>query len=380
MGVKYSSPLSVALLRDSQKGILGEDVLQMGVVDLLELIASATNELDGSGSPIHALTIVDLDKNPPPRPDLVARVASEIKWRLPLTVGISRTTPDPVYEKLLEAMTFVVVGEDMGRVETVVARDVDETVAVLERAVSATPLAAIAFAQVLRQTARLGVWQGLVAESATYSMLQSGPEFVTWLSRTECLPPINKADQVVRIWREGMSLRVRLDHPERRNAFGRQMRDELVAALDIAIADPAIERVLLSGQGPHFCSGGDLSEFGTSSDVVTAHLVRLVRNAGWRIHRLGSRVSVRVQGSCIGAGVEIPAFASHVVSGSNASFRLPEVSMGLVPGAGGCVSITRRIGRWRTAWLGLSGIELDAFTALHWGLIDELENDRSRDS
>jgi enoyl-CoA hydratase/carnithine racemase len=47
--------------------------------------------------------------------------------------------------------------------------------------------------------------------------------------------------------------------------------------------------------------------------------------------------------------------------------------MGLIPGAGGTVSITKRIGRWRTAWLALSGARLDAATALAWGLVDEVD-------
>ena len=52
--------------------------------------------------------------------------------------------------------------------------------------------------------------------------------------------------------------------------------------------------------------------------------------------------------------------------------RLPEIAMGLIPGAGGTVSITRRIGRWRTAYLALSGLPIDAPTALDWGLVDEI--------
>ena len=51
---------------------------------------------------------------------------------------------------------------------------------------------------------------------------------------------------------------------------------------------------------------------------------------------------------------------------------LPEVSLGLVPGAGGTVSIPRRIGRHRTAALALSGATIDAATALAWGLVDEI--------
>ena len=53
---------------------------------------------------------------------------------------------------------------------------------------------------------------------------------------------------------------------------------------------------------------------------------------------------------------------------------LPELGLGLIPGAGGTVSVTRRIGRWRTAYLVLSGRTIDAATALDWALIDAIES------
>jgi enoyl-CoA hydratase/carnithine racemase len=52
---------------------------------------------------------------------------------------------------------------------------------------------------------------------------------------------------------------------------------------------------------------------------------------------------------------------------------LPEIAMGLIPGAGGCVSIPRRIGRQRTALMAITGRDLDAAQALEWGLIDAIE-------
>jgi enoyl-CoA hydratase/carnithine racemase len=62
-----------------------------------------------------------------------------------------------------------------------------------------------------------------------------------------------------------------------------------------------------------------------------------------------------------------------VVASEDAWFQLPELSMGLIPGAGGTLSLPRRIGRQRTAWLALSGVRLDAATALRWRLVDAIE-------
>ncbi|WP_253260213.1 enoyl-CoA hydratase/isomerase family protein, partial [Nocardia farcinica] len=87
--------------------------------------------------------------------------------------------------------------------------------------------------------------------------------------------------------------------------------------------------------GPVFCSGGDLDEFGVATDLVAAYLVRLER-APWRIiHRLRERVTARVHGAGIGAGIEMTAFAGRLIADPGTYFLLPELAMGLVPGAGG---------------------------------------------
>jgi enoyl-CoA hydratase/carnithine racemase len=167
-------------------------------------------------------------------------------------------------------------------------------------------------------------------------------------------------------------LSVVLARPARRNAVDAAMRDALVEALSIAELDSTL-RVVLRGDGPCFSAGGDLDEFGSATDPAAAHLVRVQASAGAVLHRIRDRVRVRVHGACFGAGVELPAFAGHVVAAVGTTFVLPEVAMGLLPGAGGTVSIPRRIGRHRTLWLALSGAPLDASVALAWGLVDELE-------
>ncbi|MEQ8692270.1 MAG: enoyl-CoA hydratase-related protein, partial [Pseudomonadales bacterium] len=68
-----------------------------------------------------------------------------------------------------------------------------------------------------------------------------------------------------------------------------------------------------------------------------------------------------------------PAFADHVSARDDSYFQLPEIAMGLVPGAGGTVSISARIGRQRTNWLAISNQRLDAPTALAWELIDAID-------
>jgi enoyl-CoA hydratase/carnithine racemase len=84
------------------------------------------------------------------------------------------------------------------------------------------------------------------------------------------------------------------------------------------------------------------------------------------------RLRFEVHGACVGAGAELPAFAARVEAAQDAYFQLPEVGMGLIPGAGGTVSLPRRIGRQRTARFALTGERIDAATAQRWGLVDAL--------
>ncbi|MEV5829066.1 enoyl-CoA hydratase/isomerase family protein [Spirillospora sp. NPDC052242] len=259
-----------------------------------------------------------------------------------------------------------------GGPESVTAADPEEGLAAIGRAVAANPRAALVLREVLRATEHLPVPAALDVESYAYSTLLGGTEFARWLAARGPRPLPPEAAEPVLVDRAGDVLHVTLNRPERRNAYGRQVRDALVDALRVALFDDGIARVVLDGAGPAFCSGGDLDEFGTAPDLATAHHVRTRAGAGRPLHRLAARAEVRVHGACVGAGVELPAFAGRVVARPDAVFRLPEIAMGLIPGAGGTVSVPRRIGRHRTLYLALTGEALDARTALAWGLVDEI--------
>ncbi|MFP6656475.1 MAG: enoyl-CoA hydratase/isomerase family protein [Myxococcota bacterium] len=242
---------------------------------------------------------------------------------------------------------------------------------------SKTPIAALAFVQLLRSSSLLSVSAGLIAESFVYSTLQSGSEFKYWLNararvdRSERCRAVD-AGPACRLDRENQRLTITLCRPAKHNAFSREMRDSLCEGLAFAEADSSIDEIVMRGEGPSFCSGGDLDEFGSATDFAEAHVVRTLRSPAQSMARLARKINVEVHGACLGAGVELPAFADRVIASEEAFFQLPEIQMGLIPGAGGSVSLPRRIGRQRTAWLGLSGRRIDAQTALAWGLVDEI--------
>lgn len=251
--------------------------------------------------------------------------------------------------------------------------NMDEAVALCSH-IGRSPLAATVLVQVLRLTEDLSIEQALVAESLAYSTLQAGSEFARW--RAAHLPQsaaVNDRGPAVLIERDGATLHLQLNRASRRNAMSVEMRDALMEALQLVLLDDGIEAVELSGKGRCFSTGGELAEFGTAPDPATAHLVRSLALPGRLMARCAARVCVRVHGACIGSGIELPAFAGRLVAAPDAYFQLPELKFGLIPGAGGCVSIARRIGRQRTAWLALSGRRIDARTALAWGLVDAIE-------
>ncbi|MFD0364663.1 enoyl-CoA hydratase/isomerase family protein [Nocardia sp. GCM10030253] len=373
-------------------------------------------DLSPAGVPGTPLIIVELDDFATATPATVARAAGVLRESLPLTIGVLRSPSVRGIEPVLDALTLTLTEESAQRSvrphrEVVPVLDVDAALEQLTAAVAYAPQAALACGQLLRRTDGARTTSALAAEAAVYSMLLSGNEFARWLGQRDEARPARASGvledmgpggawdaiggsgpgdvsevtggadfgcssglggDLVRMQREGTRLSIVLNQPARRNALGVRLREELLSALTVAEADPAIEAVALSGAGPVFCSGGDLDEFGAATDPVAAYLVRLDR-APWRVlDRVAERLTAHVHGACIGAGAEMAAFASHIVAAPDTWFRFPEVAMGLIPGAGGTVSVPRRIGRWRAAWLMLTGTPLSARKALRWGLVDEV--------
>jgi enoyl-CoA hydratase/carnithine racemase len=235
------------------------------------------------------------------------------------------------------------------------------------------PQASRALVDVLRSLPALDVAAGVTLEAFAYSTLLAGAEFRDWLAGRVRRPARTFEGPPVRCDRRGSELHVTLVRPENRNAFSAAMRDALFEALTAAEADSSMTHVVLAGDGPVFSSGGDLGEFGTAVDPVIAREIRVRRSIGLVLSRLDAGVTVFVQGHCVGAGVELAAFADRVVADPASSFSLPEVGMGLIPGAGGTVSLSRRIGRQQTARLSLLGEPIEAAEALRLGLVDEIQ-------
>jgi enoyl-CoA hydratase len=283
---------------------------------------------------------------------------------------------DPGLGAWLKNLPCPVVGIGQGALAPscdVVIRD-PKALAGIARNIAASPIAAMVLIQHLRASAGLSPAQALTAESFAYATVQAGPEFRRWhlAHASTAVHPTHRGNPLL-IVREGEVLRITLNSPASRNAIGVDMRDALVEALELALVDAGIKSVELGASGACFSTGGDVAEFARVSDPATAHWIRTLRLPARSVMQLADRLWVRVNGAAIGAGVEIACFATRVTATADAWFQLPELKYGLIPGAGGTVSLPRRIGRQRTAYMALSMRRVPASTALRWGLIDAIE-------
>jgi enoyl-CoA hydratase/carnithine racemase len=274
----------------------------------------------------------------------------------------------------VDAATFTLTEEACADRRVVTVDSVPDTLAELNERYQRWPHASSVCDDVLRAVLPAGpTLPGVVTESLAYSTLQAGPEFARWLAERGPARMPEIADPV-QADRDGDTLRIRFNRPQRHNAFSTDARAALLEALTVAWLDPSVTGIVLSGNGPSFCSGGDLAEFGTFADPASAHLARTRHSPALALDaltaRLGRSCRAEVHGRVLGSGLEMAAFCGWVEASDDSVFGLPELSLGLIPGAGGTVSVTRRIGRWRAAYLVLSGRTVGADTALAWGLVD----------
>lgn len=291
-----------------------------------------------------------------------------------VVVGVATAAEIARDEPWLQTATFTLTEDTCDDRRVITVDSVPEMLAELRKRCEHWPQASSVCDDVLRaMTPDVPTLAAVVTESLAYSTLQAGPEFARWLAeRGPARMP--EVPDPVQAERDGDTLLVRFNRPLRHNAFSTDARAALLEALTVAQLDPSVSGIVLSGNGPSFCSGGDLAEFGSFTDPASAHLARTRHSPALALDaltaRLGSSCRAQLHGRVLGSGLEMAAFCGWVEAQQDSLFGLPELSLGLIPGAGGTVSVTRRIGRWRTAYLVLSGRTVGVNTALRWGLID----------
>ncbi|MFM0243918.1 short chain enoyl-CoA hydratase /3-hydroxyacyl-CoA dehydrogenase [Burkholderia sp. GAS332] len=178
------------------------------------------------------------------------------------------------------------------------------------------------------------------------------------------MTPTPSADVVTRELR-GKVLLVTIDHAPV-NALSADVRRGLLAAIEAADADSAVEAVLIVGAGRNFIAGADIREFG--KPPVPPSLPDVCN----RIEACAKPVVAAIHGAALGGGLEVALAAHYRLAVNGAKLGLPEVQLGLLPGAGGTQRTPRLIGAPAALDLILSGRHAGAKEALALGLIDRL--------
>ncbi|MBM3947678.1 MAG: enoyl-CoA hydratase/isomerase family protein [SAR202 cluster bacterium] len=175
--------------------------------------------------------------------------------------------------------------------------------------------------------------------------------------------------------KRSVTAHVILNRPHVINAFNTRMRDELYEALEWAREDRDVRVVVLRGAGERgFCAGADLTEFGTAPSQAVARDVRWERDLWDLMRRFRKPIVAALHGYVIGTGMEMACFCDVRLAATDAEFGMPELSLGLVPAAGGSQTIPRDIGLGRAVEMFLAGPtrRLSAREALAIGLVQRV--------
>lgn len=183
----------------------------------------------------------------------------------------------------------------------------------------------------------------------------------------------------VRTEREGAVLVVTIDRPEARNALSLAMGRRLCEAWEQFRDDPSLRVAILTGAGDRaFCAGADLKEVGPyySSMTPVERRERGEREPGLggitRNLDPGKPIIAAINGACLAGGLELALACDVRVAAEHATFGLPEVRWGIMPGAGGTQRLPRAIPFGLAMELLLTGAPIDAPTALRWGLVNRV--------
>ena len=170
------------------------------------------------------------------------------------------------------------------------------------------------------------------------------------------------------------TIEITLDRPKVANALNTRMGEELLAVfMHPILAHGEIRAIIITGSGDKFfCSGGDLKqrEGMTIKQWSAQHLVfeQMIR----AIISCPIPVIGAINGLAFGGGLEIALCCDIILSADHASFALPEVKLGIMPGCGGTQNLARSVGMRRALELALTGTAFTAHEAAEWGLVNSV--------
>jgi 2-(1,2-epoxy-1,2-dihydrophenyl)acetyl-CoA isomerase len=173
---------------------------------------------------------------------------------------------------------------------------------------------------------------------------------------------------------DGAVATIRLDRVEARNSMDMVLKGELAAAVERAATDPAVRAVVVTGTGPAFCAGGDVSEMDLNSDPVTSRsrLRTLLSSVFLPLHEMEKPTIAAVNGHCHGSGLSLAMACDLVVAAEDATFSCAFVKVGLIPDCGALYFLPRRLPMNVVKQLLFTGRRFGAAEGQELGLVNEV--------
>lgn len=163
---------------------------------------------------------------------------------------------------------------------------------------------------------------------------------------------------------------IELNRPEKRNALNNATLQEIADCLQQLETDASVKTVVITGNPQCFAAGADLNEL-SKLDVVS--IQQDMRPQLWkRIDEFSKPLIMAINGYAFGAGFELALHGDIVLAGENAQFALPEIGLGMLPGAGGTQRLARLVGQQLTMRWAMTGEMISAQTALQHGITSQV--------
>jgi enoyl-CoA hydratase/carnithine racemase len=177
----------------------------------------------------------------------------------------------------------------------------------------------------------------------------------------------------VLVERKGAVAWITLNRPASLNAINENMREQLPRAIRAADEDAEVRVIVVNGAGPRaFCAGADIKGFGEVESPSHYRQSRIYAHWIDAFEDVRKPVIAAIHGYCLGGGLEIALACDIRIAADDASFALPEVSRGTMPGAGGTQRLARVIGLGRALDMLLSAEAVNASEAHRIGLVSRL--------
>lgn len=170
--------------------------------------------------------------------------------------------------------------------------------------------------------------------------------------------------------RQQRVLLLTLNRPAARNALNNALLMQLVNELEAAATDTSISVCVITGNARFFAAGADLNEMAEKDLAATLNDTRPQLWA--RLQAFNKPLIAAVNGYALGAGCELALLCDVVVAGENARFGLPEITLGIMPGAGGTQRLIRSVGKSLASKMVLSGESITAQQAQQAGLVSDV--------